>query len=144
MWLHSKTLKSSRILGKCSVFPRSEYVSMDRPEICEVARRIIDNVCVRKQQLYEHLFKVELEADRLLFIPLVPTPLVDEELGTKSLYNALAFALYPYFYGFSSRWGYIATRNKDYSTRRALALRFRGVVPQRLYFFDDYPKQQPE
>ncbi len=30
-WLHSKTLKSSRILEKCSVFPaRKEYVSMDK------------------------------------------------------------------------------------------------------------------
>ncbi len=53
---------------------RREYVSMDRPGNL-VARRTIDNVLGGgKQQLYEHFFKVELEADRLLFIPLVPTP----------------------------------------------------------------------
>ncbi len=46
---------------------RKEYVSMDNCEICEVVRRTIDNVLGAKQQLYEH-FKVELEADRLLFI----------------------------------------------------------------------------
>ncbi len=39
-----KTLKSSRILGKCSVFPLLEEHSMDRPEICEVATRNGDNV----------------------------------------------------------------------------------------------------
>ncbi len=34
---------------------RKEYVSMDRPEICEVARRTIDNVqSAGKQQLCEH------------------------------------------------------------------------------------------
>ncbi len=54
-----------------------EYVSMDRTEICDVARRTIDNVLGAK--IYTNTFKVELKADRLLFIPLVPTPLVVDE-----------------------------------------------------------------
>lgn len=65
---------------------RKEYVSMDRPEICEVARRTIDNVLGAENSSYTNTFKVELEADRLLFIPLVPTPLVvDEELNKNSI-----------------------------------------------------------
>ncbi len=44
-----------------------------------VVRRTIDNVLgAGKIALIRTLFKVELEADRLLFIPLVPTPVVDE------------------------------------------------------------------
>ncbi len=41
-WLHSKTLKSSRILEMQRI-ARKEHVT-DRPEICEVARRTIDNM----------------------------------------------------------------------------------------------------
>ncbi len=43
---------------------RKEYVSMDRPEICEVARRTTDNVLGAKIAVIRTL-KVELEADRI-------------------------------------------------------------------------------
>ncbi len=56
--------------------------------------------------------------------------------------SALAFALYPYFTVLAPDGvDIVATRNKDYSTRRPLAYASKGI-PQRLYF-DDYPKQQP-
>ncbi len=44
---------------------------MDRTVPCDVARRTIDNVLGAENSLIRTL-KVELEADRLLFIPLVP------------------------------------------------------------------------
>lgn len=122
---------------------RKEYVSMDRTEICDVARRTIDNVLGAENSSYTNTFKVELEADRLLFIPLVPTPLVVDEELNKKLYNALAFALYPYFTLLAPDGvDIVATRNTNYSTRRALAFTLRKGIPQRLYF-EDYPKQQP-
>ncbi len=55
---------------------RKEYVSMriDQKFVKLPGIAIIDNVLgAENKQLYER-FKVELEADRLLFIPLVPTP----------------------------------------------------------------------
>ncbi len=46
-----------------------------------MARRTIDNVLGAENSSYTNA-QIELEADRLLFIPLVPTPLVvDEELN---------------------------------------------------------------
>ncbi len=81
------------------------------------------NVLGAENSSYEH-FKVELEADRLLFIPQYPPLVVDEELN-KKLYNALAFKLYPYFTVLAQIGvDIVAIRNKDYSTERALALRF--------------------
>ncbi len=53
---------------------------MDRPEICEVARRTIDSIILgAENSSYTNTFKSQLEADRLLFIPLVPTPLVVDD-----------------------------------------------------------------
>ncbi len=45
---------------------------MDRTEISDVVRRTIDNVLRCGKYFIRTSFKVELEADRLLFIPLVP------------------------------------------------------------------------
>ncbi len=68
---------------------------MDRPEkFVKLLDIAIDNVfgVPEKPSSYTNT-EVELEADRLLFIPLVLTPLVvDEELN--KLYNALALKLY--------------------------------------------------
>ncbi len=103
---------------------------MDRTEICDVARRTIDNVLGAENSSYTNTFKVELEADRLLFIPLVPTPLVVDEELNKKLYNALAFALYPYFTVLAPDGvDIVATRNTNYSTRRALAFYARRRIP---------------
>ncbi len=94
----------------------------------------IDNVLKLENKLYEH--KVELEMGIGAIYSLVPTVGSSEELN-KKLYNALAFALYPYFTGFSSRWEQTlaATRNKDYSTR-ALAFTLRKGI--HTFVFDDY------
>ncbi len=69
---------------------------------------------MRKIALYEHFFKVELEADRDYYLfHLVPHwVIVDEELN-KNSYNALAFALYPYFVCLAPDGvDIVATRNK--------------------------------
>ncbi len=75
-----KTLRSEDIRKNAAYSARKERKA-DRTEICDVARRTIDNGLGAKF-LYEH-FKVELEADMITWlIPLVPTPLVvDEELN---------------------------------------------------------------
>ncbi len=61
-WLHSKTLGSSRISEKNAAYFRAEeYVSMDRTEFDDVARRTIDNVLGAENSSYTNtLFKVEL------------------------------------------------------------------------------------
>ncbi len=93
---------------------RKEYVSMDRPEICEVARHY-NRQCFRcgKIAVIRTLLRSRIRSDRLLlFIPSTHTVGSRWELN-KKLYNALAFALYPYFYGFSSDGvDIVATRNR--------------------------------
>ncbi len=93
---------------------------------------------------YTNTFKVELEVDRLLFIPLVPTPLVVDEELNKTLY--VSHSLYIRILRFQPYGADIAaTRNKDYSTRRALAFGcvFLSAKVSTAFVFDDYPKQQP-
>ncbi len=97
---------------------------MDRPEICEVARRTIDNVLGAEIAVIMNTFKVELEADRL-FIPLVPTLLVvDEELNKNSI-MLLSIRLYPVFYGFSPDGETQPLRNKGLQYKKSLSFTLR-------------------
>ncbi len=65
-------------------------------------------------------FKVELEADRLLFIPLAPTSLVvDEELNKNSIMRFSIRFISVFTVLAPDGVDIVATRNKDYSTRRA-------------------------
>lgn len=118
---------------------------LDNKQVCDIARRTIDNVLGAENSSYKNTFTIEYEyaMDRLLFIPLVPTPLVVDEVLNKKLYNALSFALYPYFTVLApDGLDIVETRNSLFHTKRALAFTLRKGIPQRL-FFDDYPHQKP-
>ncbi len=67
----------SQILEKCSVFPRGRSTAwIDQKFVVVVTIR---QCVLGENSSYTNTFKVELEVDRLLFIPLVPfTLLVDE------------------------------------------------------------------
>ncbi len=61
MWLHSKTFEVFEDQKKRI----AEVRKHDRTEICDVARRTIDNVLGAENSLIRTPLKVELEADRL-------------------------------------------------------------------------------
>ncbi len=49
-------------IEKCSAPWAEGYVSMDRPEICEVARRTIDNVLGTENSSYTNTFKSRIRS----------------------------------------------------------------------------------
>ena len=69
---------------------------LDNKQVCDIARRTIDNVLGAENSSYKNTFTIEYEMDKLLFIPLVPTPLVVDEALNKKLYNALSLHYIPF------------------------------------------------